>query len=238
MNAPIITPVKDWQLRVFQITLVTVGIIVGVLSVNQYWAMLTLMQAQNSLMSVMRVLHDYHDQNGHFPLVAQRDHAGVALHSWRTPLIPTLPGVDTDAERLQGFDFDKPWDDPANRAIAEQHPLTRFPYQVLAIVGPGAAWDDHGVRKFADFKDGPSQTVMAIAVRNTKIAWYEPRDANFDGERLWLGDPANKQPAPIAKDIFLLMADGTVRHCEHGLSPETLRAVITIDAGDDPGEDW
>lgn len=150
---------------------------------------------------------------------------------------PVFPPNSRENE-LAGLDFTKPWDDPANLVVEKRYSLTRFPYQFLAIVGPGAAWDAAGVRSLRDFKDGSSQTVLAIALRETDIPWYQPRDAYFDGQTLWLGDPADNRKVPISEDIFLLMASGEVQYRAKGLSEEELRALITIDAGDDPGHDW
>jgi hypothetical protein len=237
MDRTVTSMVKNWLLSAVLLTIVVACPVAIVMAIASTWHTMTLMQAHNSFKTILMGLHQYHDEHGHFPPVALRGENGRALHSWRTVLIPSLPS-NSQGNELAGLDFTKPWDDPANLVVEEHYSLTRFPYQFLAIVGPGAAWDESGVRSLSDFKDGSSQTVLAIALRKTDIPWYQPRDAHFDGETLWLGDPADKRRVPINQDLYLLMADGEVHYRQHGLTPESLRTLITIDAGDDPGINW
>ncbi len=213
----------------------TLAVLIG-LGIEGYRT-LQLMQAYNNFKTLLMGLHEYHDRYGQFPPVVERDEHGVSIHSWRTRVMPNLPGSDKPDYGFSEFDFSKPWNDPDNQAVANRHGLARYAYQILAVVGPGAAWDSHGMRTLKDFKDGSTNTVMLIALHNSGIPWHEPRDAQFDGETLWLGDPSDRRPVPFNEEIFLLMADGSV-HFKRGVSPETMKALITIDGDDDPGEVW
>lgn len=216
----------------------TLAVLIG--SGIEGYRTLQLMQANQNFKTILIGLHQYHERFGQFPPVVERDRNGVPINSWRTRVLPNLPGIDKRNLRFSKFDFSKPWNDPDNQALANQHELARYhdPYQMLAIVGPGAAWDFSRTHKLADFRDRPTNTLMIIALRNTGIPWHEPRDAQFDGETLWLGDPSDRRPVPITEDIFLLMADGSIHYCSSGISPQNLRALITIDGDDDPGKVW
>ncbi len=218
------------------VVICTLAVLIG-LGIEGYRT-LRLMQANNNFKTLLLGLHEYHNQYGQFPPVVERNENGIAIHSWRTHVLPDLPSKVQRDYGFSEFDFRKPWNDPGNQAAADRHGLARYNYQMLAIVGPGAAWDSHGTRKLADFKDGSANTMLIIALRNTGIPWHEPRDAQFDGETLWLGDPSDRRPVPLTEDLFLLMADGSIHYCISGISPQTLRALITIDGDDDPGKVW
>ncbi len=202
--------------------LVLIVVLVG--AVRQMLRTFDLMRIHNDVHWVSLALHRYHDQHGHFPPVVEIDEQGKPKHSWRTLIEPSLETSDTHF-RLSSYDFAQPWDGEANRASIHEHRFGDFPFQLLAVVGPHAAWSPTGPRKFEEFKDGAGNTIMVIGVRDTGIAWNDPRDAVFDGTDILI----NGRRLEPNQRIFAIFADGTVRY---GIYHQNMTPFFTIDAGD------
>ena len=183
-----------------------------------------LMGANNDLKWVIVALHGYHDKHGHFPLVVEMDEQGQPMHSWRTIIEPFLDSSDAQS-RSNSYNLKQRWDSESNKASIQQHRFGHIPFQFLAVVGPHAAWNRDGPRKFADFKDGTSNTIMVIGIRDSGIAWNEPSDAMFDGKDILV----NGRPLELNQKIFAAFADGSVRY---GVYRHDMAALFTIDAGD------
>ncbi len=186
----------------------------------------------NNLKWVVLGLHRYHDENGCFPPAVVHDDKGVAIHSWRAIIEPILAESDPKRGPISNYDFTQPWNSPHNLSVRPRHNFDRAPYRFLAIVGDGAAWSPDGVCKLSDFKDGTSDTMLLIAIRDTDISWYEPVDATTDGRSLYLRGKKRENTV----EAFVVFADGSVRFYGAGIPPDVLKAFITIDAGDDPKE--
>ncbi len=186
---------------------------------------LILMQTHQDLKWIGMALHRYHDQHGHFPLVVELDNRGSPTHSWRALIQPHLAAEVKTSDNFQAYDFKQRWDSPANSAAVHRHRFGDHRYQFLAVVGPHAAWSREGSRKLSDFKDGTSNTILVIGIRDSGIGWNELRDAEFDGQTLTIGG----RPLDPSQPLFVLMADGSVRY---GLTGESLASLLSIDAKD------
>jgi len=186
-------------------------------------------------------LHNYHEAWGAFPPAYIADENGRPMHSWRVLLLPFLEQQDL----YDQYDFNEPWDSPHNSQLAEQGSrfygcLTRkratgssdVTTDYVAIVGPGAAFEEDVSRPIADFKDGPGDTVMVVELGASDIHWMEPRDVEV----------RNVLPKPAAEHhgdgTHILFVDGRVRFLPSDIDPELLRALITIDGGEEIPEDW
>lgn len=165
-------------------------------------------------------LHQYHEEHGSFPPVVVYDKNHVAMHSWRTLIEPQLRRDGDTGTEFPAYDFSKRWDQQVNaRTRYDAHP-----YQFLAVVGPKAAWASDRQRKISDIRDGTSNTMLVVAVRNTGIKWHEPRDIAVVGDRLFIGD----RPLDLSADVFVLFADGSPRYFGNGIEQSLLAPMLTI----------
>ena len=182
-------------------------------------------QTLHDMYWIGNALHRYHDHHGHFPPVVELGNSGTQMHSWRALIQPHLAAEVKTSDNFKAYDFKQRWDSATNVDAVRQHRFGDHWYQFLAVVGPHAAWSNGVTWKRSDFKDGLSDTILVIGVRDTGIGWNEPRDAEFDGQTLTIGG----RPLDPSQPLFVLMADGSVRY---GLTSETLAPLLTIDAGD------
>jgi len=184
-------------------------------------------------------LQSFHDMSGTFPAPASRDQDGKPLLSWRVQILPYL---DKKAQALyEEFHFQEPWDSPHNTRLLPRMPGEfRFGGRkedgkttVMLLVGKGApfAGEEKGPRLF-DVKDGHASTILAVEAGPDKaVPWTKPEDLPFetDNPLAALGD--------VPADGFLaVFMDGSVGLVPRTLGPETLRAMITHQGGEQIGE--
>lgn len=173
-------------------------------------------------------LHAYHDQYRSFPPVVTFGNNHSVSHSWRTLLEPFLAQHGPHGQHFPLYNFAVLWYQQTDTTSPILGTFDYAPYQALAVVGPNAAWTVDRPRTIADFKDGSSNTILLIAVRNTGIKWRQPQDIVVKGASLFIGD----QPIDLSADVFVLMADGTANYYAEGLDHNQLASMLTI-AGDD-----
>jgi len=166
-------------------------------------------QSTNNLKQIALALHNFADANGHLPPAVIYGPDGKPWHSWRTLILPYLEQADL----YNKYDFTKPWDAPANKAVVEtvvevyKDPVYGKSKEAIAhygaMVGKQAAFLPDGAivtdqgsplgdmakggRKFAAFTDGTSISIMVAPIADErKVPWAKPEDIVF-------GDPF---PAP------------------------------------------
>jgi len=224
---------KNWMLAVF---LAACALLVGVLVMNglaNVRRSLLLKQTHNDLKWIGLALHNYHDTYGSFPPVVLRDGSGNSMHSWRSLIQVEMATIVETADRFDSYDLSQSWDSEANQKSVLDHRFGTHPYQILAVVGPNAAWLDEGTRSFSDFKDGAGNSILLIAVRNTGVAWHQPVDAVVsDSGTLSVND----RELDLSSDVFVVTVDGAVRYVANGIAPKTMSALLTINAGDEIAE--
>jgi hypothetical protein len=177
----------------------------------------------------------YTDTNGHLPPAYKLGPDGRPWHSWRVLI---LPHIEQDGLFKQ-YRFDEPWNGPNNSRLAEpmprtfgftdkENPTTTTNY--LAVVGKETMWPGATGRKWTEIKDGPSETILLVENHGLGVHWMEPRDLAFDAMPLRIDDPEGisswyKQPAVVT-------ADGAVRRLSKDMTPEALRAALTVAGGE------
>jgi hypothetical protein len=190
----------------------------------------------NRLKFISLAFHDYNKVYGEFPPAASYSPDGKPLLSWRVLILPFLDHDDL----YRQFKLDEPWDSPHNLGLLDKMPpeyliprrdssrLTH--YQIF--VGPGAAFEGKLGLRLADFTDGVSETILVIEAAEP-VPWTAPEDLPYD--------PIG--PLPEVGGIFTgrinaAFVDASVRVIPNDVSENTLRALITRNAGDKPGPDW
>jgi prepilin-type processing-associated H-X9-DG protein len=152
------------------------------------------------------------------------------------------------------LDLRKPWNHPQNVipkslgitvykcffARDKQPTFTNY----VAITGPDTLWPDDRPGDLRHIPDGAAQTILAIEIGQSDIAWGEPRDFTLKEmeERLNANDPelmfsphecrengyfSDKVPA-----VNVLFADGHVAFCPKGVLRKYLQAMLTPDGGE------
>jgi len=195
-------------------------------------------QCRNNLKQIALALHNYESHYHALPPAYTIDAEGKPLHSWRTLILPWIEQVNL----YNSIDLSKPWDDPANAEALNTVPqVYRCPSvalppgltSYLGIVGTNACFHPTAPRAFSEMTDGTSETLMVIEVAQEQaVPWMAPQDAseemvlNFgnDGK---LAHTGGTQAA---------LADGSVRFLSVSVSPEILRALISIAGNDRVGE--
>jgi hypothetical protein len=96
-------------------------------------------------------------------------------------------------------------------------------------VPPGAG---HGLKLPADFPDGISRTLLFVEA-GEPVPWTKPEELRYDpnGPLPYLRGPFH--------DLFrACTADGHYQYIRYDTPEATLRALITRNAGDEPGDGW
>jgi hypothetical protein len=205
-------------------------------------------QCLSNLKQIGLGLLNYQSRYGCFPPASVADAQGQPLYSWRVLLMAELDRTDGwfGGRLAGGFRFDEPWDSPNNRRL---HKLT--PYSVLqcpsdparagstethfvAVVGPGTMFPSDGTsRRLADMADGPGDILIVVEVVGAGIHWMEPKELDRGTMSFRLND--RTQPSVSSNHTFgphVLTVDDMVTRLRRDLSPETLRALLTIAGGE------
>jgi hypothetical protein len=182
---------------------------------------------------------NYAEAKGYYPPAYVVGPDGRSWHSWRALILPYSGWTDLGTE----YNFDEPWDGPNNRRLGERMPKgfafsgTKFPTTTtnyLAVVGKDTMWPGREGRKPNEITDGLSNTILIVENNGLGVHWLEPRDLDFATMDFRLDTPGGvsswyEHPAVVT-------VDGTVRRLLNLMSPETLRAALTVNGGEEIGE--
>lgn len=188
---------------------------------------------------------NYHEATGHYPPAYLADVDGKAMHSWRVLILPYLE----ERELFEDYDFTEPWNSEANLRLASRMPAVyafHGDYEpgvvttnYLAVVGENTTWPGSSTRFLEEVTDQHSETVMLVENSGQNVHWMEPRDLQFDTMSLLINSPNGISSKYFSPAVVML--DGSLRRLEQGLSPEILRALLTINDGEplhDSGKGW
>jgi len=189
-------------------------------------------------------LVNYESANGSFPPAYIADKNGRPMHSWRVLILPYL-----DEQALYDqYDFDEPWDGPNNRKLADKMPeVFRCPCEdpknvatmtnYLAVVGPRTVWPGDAPRKSVEITDGADKTIAVVEVADSGVHWMEPRDLHVTQMNPVINAKSGQGPSSkhagepgLAVVVF---ANGRVEDLEDGLDPQVLKALLTVDGGEE-----
>ena len=189
----------------------------------------------NNLKQIGLAMHNFHASNKSLPPTASYANDGGPLLSWRVHLLPYL-----DNDRLyKRFKLDEPWDSAHNKALLKEMPeVFKSPraetepgmtiYQVP--FGPGLPFEGQAGKPIAEFRDGTTQTILAVEAAEA-VPWTKPADWSPD-----VSENANPVPGLFAAPdgtALVGMADGSVHtYRAADLKPATLRKLLTVQGGE------
>jgi hypothetical protein len=198
-------------------------------------------QCSGHLTQIGLALHNYHSVYGCFPPAYIADSRGRPMHSWRVLILPFMEQYGL----YNAYNFGEPWDGPNNRKLANAKPMcyacpnghdygrqsTGTNY--LAIVGPGTAFPGSRPTSLSEVRDGTSVTIMIAEVADPGVHWMEPRDLDTARMSFLINDPS--RPSISSHDPRgpkFICVDGSRPVRDRALSPQTLKAMTTINGGE------
>ncbi len=205
-------------------------------------------QCRDNLKQIGLALHNYHEKYSCYPPAYTVDEEGRRMHSWRALLLEFL-----DPKLYTQYDFDQPWDSPDNLAFADvlakdgpyycpsDFDRGRYDTSYVMLVGPDAFSDAPAVRKKKDITDELDETIIVVEMSHSGIYWMEPRDLNASEMSFKINDMNQiGLRSSHSGGAHLLFADGSATYFSDQIDPKVLKALITINGGEDESEvpDW
>jgi prepilin-type processing-associated H-X9-DG protein len=195
-------------------------------------------QCANNLRQITIAMQNYEAANGTLPPAYVADEDGKPMHSWRVLLLPYL---DEDALYRQ-YNFDEPWDSPANLMVASRMPQVygcpsdpqaaagQTSYMVL--VGPETMFPDANPTGLADCGDGTSNTILVVEVAGAGVGWTEPADLNVEQLLFEIGVPGEIGGLhPGGANVSF--ADSHIQFIQDSTPAEVIKALSTRNGGED-----
>jgi len=156
-----------------------------------------------------------------------------------------LPDIDQN-NLFQEFHLDEPWDSTHNLPLSKkklevfQCPVwrergsTEHHTSYVAVVGPETAWPGTEGRKLAEITDRLDQTILLLEIAATDQPWAAPDHLTL--ENLMELMAAHSPLAPSSRhepaNFRAVFADGSVHTLPGDIAPETLRALLTVNGGE------
>jgi hypothetical protein len=178
----------------------------------------------------------YHGQHRHYPPAYAADAAGQPMHTWRMLILPYL-----EQRALHDrYDFNAPWDADANVNLATLMPKT-YALDVdyrrglsitnyAAVVGAQTVWPGAIGRKPDEVTDGASNTILIVENRGALLHWMAPRDLTFAAMTFQINRP--DEISSRYTDPAVVMLDGAVMRLHADITPQTVRALLTVAGGE------
>jgi hypothetical protein len=199
------------------------GIMVALLlpAVQQARSAARRMQSSNNLKQIMLAVHTYHDVYNQLPPAIVKDADGKPLYSGMVLLLPFMEHQHIANQ----FDLSKPWDAPENLHLSQMNlPIFMNPSAVpgnsgksdyLFVGGPQSLLGVDGRRSFVDCKDGTSNTMVLVEVKEHTRSWAAPD--------VWTPDqPFDSDTAQV---VNVGMADGSVHAVSKSTPPQQIQKL-------------
>jgi prepilin-type processing-associated H-X9-DG protein len=179
-------------------------------------------------------LDNFEAAYGCFPPASITDLDGTPIHSWRVAALQTWKEHPIN----DLYDLSVPWNHAKNASLVNYDTSGNFWWcpsgdgrttkmtDYVAVVGNETAWPwDRGLKR-SEITDDPASTVLVLEVANSRIHWMEPKDPTLD-EILSSGLSSHHRGF-----VNALFADGSVKRIRTDISPQTLKALLTVSGGE------
>ena len=236
--------------RPFQYSLATLLLVVTVLSallaicslvfrgVRNEWQQWKCIDTRSKIVTMGIV--NYESAHGTLPPAYLTDKNGKPMHSWRVLILPYM-GYNDLYER---YDFSEPWDGPNNRRLAAEMPEVyrcpdydgdnEFATNFVAVVGEETAWPPGNSVQATDFADGRHHTILIVEVADSDIHWMEPRDMSVNQAITGVNvDRRRGISSNHSGGACVGMADSSIRFLSDDVTPEALKAALTISGAEE-----
>jgi len=200
-------------------------------------------QCSNNLKQLGLAMQIYRDEFGTYPPAYVADEHGRPQHSWRVLLLPYLG----ERKLYDEYDFREAWDGPHNRKLLAKMPDLykcpgdksnhKFTTNYVAVLGDRTAWPINRRRESNEISDGMSNTILLVEAVNAGIPWMAPRDLDFELLDFKVSSTTGYGPssAHSTDGANVLLYDGHTMFLRSATKPDTLRALLTVDGGEEPG---
>ena len=209
----------------------------------------------NQIRQMALGLHNYESAFGRLPIGIEIKPDGTLYSSWRVSVAPFLESAQ------QFYDPKFAWNSPQNARLYDGstviatnkgggnptpvvldpcHPwrwccssdsTKRVNYAV--VVGEETAFPPNRAVAFNEITDGLENTILIVETLSGSSIWTEPRDIQFDSMKFVLGNSENGELASKHKDgVNVAFADGEVYFLAKSITPDELRALLTISGGE------
>lgn len=198
-------------------------------------------QCKNNLKFVGMGLYNYYIRNDYLPASQTLVDKDGPRQSWRVAILPFID----QGPLYNEYRIDLPWDSPENQKLLARRPSvlacpsrpeTDAERQFSAYFVPTGrgTWTALGAKPQPEkFKDGTSQTILAIENCGSRIPWTEPRDIELTPQSLGINLPGPERglSGGIAASYHrgrahVLFADGRVMSISEDISPDVLRSAF------------
>lgn len=194
------------------------------------------MQSMNNMKQMMLALHNYAAVHKGFPPAVIVDPESGVKRSWRVEILPYVE----QAQLYDRYKKNEPWDSESNLKVLDEMPqvfalpgaegTNETPYQ--AIVSEDGALtpkEDGGNRKFRDFTDGMSNTVVLVETKPF-VPWTKPDDV---GDVMAVTKVSLR---PGESGFLAAIADGSVRFFSSSIDANVWKALLTKSGGEVVGQ--
>lgn len=200
--------------------------------------------------ALVLAMRAYHDDFGCFPPASLPGKDGRPAHSWRVLILPYLDSHPVhDPERLQrlydSYDFDEPWDGPNNRKLADElvevfvcpfvKPSQPLRTSYVVVTGKGTAFEDGKHISLAAITDDHDATILVVEIRDSDIAWTEPRDLEIAKMRLAGQGTSANTIGSLHDGASAALVDGSARGAFLAANVKNLKSWFTIGGGEAVG---
>jgi len=187
-------------------------------------------EAERRMTAIGKAVLNYAQVHGTLPQSAQPLVAGGPPQSWRTTILSELGAP----MRRVTLELSQPWDSPANlevarRAAADSNWIWHLPFDsspadrtsFVLVTGPNTVFDGQRARRIREARRGMLKTAIAIEVRDSDIAWHEPRDVTIDEAVR----EVRERPAH-AEGSHVLLIDGVVKFLKSNTDEDVIRYLF------------
>jgi prepilin-type processing-associated H-X9-DG protein len=178
--------------------------------------------------------------------------------NWRTRIYTEFRQVEDSGHQSPTYERTKPWNDPANVALARERfgpfvcpanfnpvdELNRYYTAYAAVTGPQTAFPGGKALAIAKFADGTSNTIAYCEAPGLRIVWTEPRDIDISRDPVGINLPGPRRaesPGTLSSyhsgGATAVFADGSVRFLSNNIKPAVLQALLTATGGESLGDD-